>query len=117
MPSPDPVALRPARAGKVRDLYELGDDRLVLVASDRVSAFDVVMAEPVPDKGRILTALSAFWFDRLGAVAPHHLVSTSLDALPERERRPEWEGRVMVVRRAEMLPVECIVRGYLAGSA
>ncbi|CAN5204432.1 phosphoribosylaminoimidazolesuccinocarboxamide synthase [soil metagenome] len=103
--------------GKVRDLYDAGEGRLVLVASDRISAFDVVMAEPVPGKGRALTAMSAFWFDHLGDVAPNHLVSTDLDDFPEPVRRREMAGRVMLCRRTEMLPIECIVRGYLSGSA
>jgi phosphoribosylaminoimidazole-succinocarboxamide synthase len=102
--------------GKVRDLYDAGSDRLLMVASDRLSAFDVVMAEPVPDKGRVLTAMSAFWFELLADVAPNHLVSTELAALPEEARDPAFEGRMMLVRRCQMLPVECIVRGYLAGS-
>ena len=104
-------------AGKVRDLYDAGDGRMVLVASDRISAFDVVMAEPVPEKGRALTAMSAFWFEHLGDVASNHLISTDLDDFPEPARRPELAGRVMLCRRAEMLPIECIVRGYLSGSA
>lgn len=104
-------------AGKVRDIYDAGDDRLLLVTSDRLSAFDVVMAEPIPDKGRVLTAMSAFWFARLADLVGTHLLSTRLDDLPAAARRPEWEGRVMLCRRAEMLPIECIVRGYLTGSA
>ena len=102
--------------GKVRDLYDAGADRLLMVASDRLSAFDVVMAEPVPDKGRVLTAMSAFWFELLADVAPNHLLSTELSSLPEGARDPELAGRTMLVRRCQMLPVECIVRGYLAGS-
>ena len=102
--------------GKVRDLYDAGDGRLLMVASDRLSAFDVVMAEPVPDKGRVLTAMSAFWFELLGDLAGNHLISTELDALPGAARDPGLAGRIMLVRRCEMLPVECIVRGYLAGT-
>ncbi|MBI2708267.1 MAG: phosphoribosylaminoimidazolesuccinocarboxamide synthase [Actinobacteria bacterium] len=104
-------------SGKVREIYDAGDDRLLMVTSDRISAFDVVMAEPVPDKGRVLTAMSAFWFERLADVAPSHLVSTDLADAPPWAQRPEWEGRVMLVRRCQMLPIECIVRGYLSGSA
>jgi phosphoribosylaminoimidazole-succinocarboxamide synthase len=104
-------------SGKVRDIYDAGDDRLLMVTSDRLSAFDVVMAEPIPDKGRVLTAMSAFWFDLLGDVVPNHLLSTTLDDLPESARLPELAGRAMLCRTAEMLPVECIVRGYLTGSA
>ena len=104
-------------SGKVRDIYDAGDDRLLMVTSDRLSAFDVVMAEPIPDKGRVLTAMSAFWFSELGDVVGNHLLSTDLADLPPAAQRPEWEGRVMLCRRAEMLPIECIVRGYLTGSA
>jgi phosphoribosylaminoimidazole-succinocarboxamide synthase len=102
-------------SGKVRDIYEIDDKHLLFVTSDRMSAFDVVMAEPIPDKGRVLTAITAFWLDQLSEVAPNHLVS--LDVPPGAGSDSELAGRVMVVRRAEMLPVECIVRGYLSGSA
>ena len=104
-------------SGKVRDIYDAGDDRLLLVTSDRLSVFDVVMAEPVPDKGRVLTAMSAFWFEHLADVVDSHLLSTDLADLPHGAQNPDLAGRVMLVRRAEMLPVECIVRGYLTGSA
>ncbi len=114
--APD-IGLPHLHAGKVRDLYDAGDGLVLLVTSDRISAFDVVMAEPIPDKGRVLTAMSAFWFEHLGAVAGSHLVSTALDDLPEPVRLPELAGRVMLCRRADMLPIECIVRGYLTGSA
>jgi phosphoribosylaminoimidazole-succinocarboxamide synthase len=106
------VTLTKTYSGKVRDLYEAPDGSLVMVASDRMSAFDVVMQEPVPDKGRILTAMSVFWFDHLGDIAPNHMLGLSYPGAPD-----EWAGRMLVVRRAEMLPIECIVRGYLAGSA
>jgi len=86
------------------------------VASDRISAFDVVMGEPIPDKGRILTAMSAFWFETLAPVAGNHLVSTDLAYLPADERDPWRAGRMMLVQRCAMVPVECVVRGYLAGS-
>jgi phosphoribosylaminoimidazole-succinocarboxamide synthase len=91
-------------SGKVRELYSLDADRLLLVASDRISTFDVVLPTLVPDKGRVLTGVSAFWFARTGHIVPNHLV----------ELRPD--GRSMVVRALEMLPIECVVRGYLAGS-
>ena len=104
-------------SGKVRDIYDAGDDRLLLVTSDRISAFDVVMNEPITDKGRVLTAMSAFWFDELSDVAPSHLISTDLADLPAGAQRPELAGRIMLCRRAEMLPLECIVRGYITGSA
>jgi phosphoribosylaminoimidazole-succinocarboxamide synthase len=99
-------------SGKVRDMYDAGDGLLLIVASDRMSAFDVVMAEPIPDKGRVLTAFSQFWFDHLADVMPNHLVATDVPDLPE-----EWVGRVQLVKKAEMLPIECIVRGRLTGSA
>lgn len=95
-------------SGKVRDVYDAGGDRLLMVASDRISAFDVIMREPVPDKGRVLTAMSVFWFDMVADLAPSHLITADV---------PEHPGRAMLCRRAEMLPIECIVRGYLAGSA
>ena len=104
-------------SGKVRDIYDVGDGLLLMVASDRISAFDVVMDEPVPDKGRVLTAMSAFWFEKFDGVVGNHLLSTKLDGLPAEAQKPEWEGRVMLCRRAEMLPIECIVRGYITGSA
>jgi phosphoribosylaminoimidazole-succinocarboxamide synthase len=109
--------LRHLYSGKVRDIYDAGDHRLLMVTSDRMSAFDVVMNEPIPSKGRVLTAMTAFWLEHLRGVAGSHVISTDLDDLPEEARRPEWEGRVMLCHRAEMLLVECIVRGYLSGSA
>jgi len=104
-------------SGKVRDIYDAGDDKLLMVTSDRLSAFDVVMSEPIPEKGRVLTAMSAFWFEQFSGTVGSHLLSTSLDDLPADAQRPEWQGRIMLCRRAEMLPIECIVRGYLTGSA
>jgi len=112
-----PVDLPHLYSGKVRDIYDAGDGRLLLVTSDRLSAFDVVMAEPIADKGRVLTAMSAFWFDHLADVVGSHLLSTDLADLPAGAQDPELAGRVMLCRRAEMLPIECIVRGYLTGSA
>ncbi len=111
------LGLPHVHSGKVRDLFDAGDDRLLMVASDRLSAFDVVMAESVPDKGRVLTAMSAFWFEELTDIIGNHLLSTSLDSLPEPARRPELAGRIMLCRRVQMLPIECIVRGHVAGSA
>ena len=108
-------------SGKVRELYDAGQDRLVMVASDRVSAFDVIMAEPIPDKGRVLTAMSCFWFDEMADVVPGTLLAANpveiSAALGGMALPPEWAGRAVLVRRAEMLPLECIVRGYLAGQA
>ncbi len=103
--------MRLLASGKVRELYDIDVERLLLVASDRISAYDVVLPTAIPDKGAVLTALSAWWFARLTAAAPHHLLST-VDDVPARLR-----GRAMVVRRLRMLPVECVARGYLAGSA
>jgi phosphoribosylaminoimidazole-succinocarboxamide synthase len=108
-------------SGKVRDIYALGDDRLLMVTSDRMSAFDVVMAEPIPDKGRVLTAMTAFWFEQVGDLVASHLLSTDVADLPPEVQavagQHDLAGRIMITKRAEMLPVECIVRGYLSGSA
>lgn len=104
-------------SGKVRDIYDAGDNRLLMVTSDRLSAFDVVMAEPIPDKGRVLTAMSAFWFEKFQGVVGSHLLSTSLGDCPPAAQLDDWQGRIMLCRKAEMLPIECIVRGYLTGSA
>ncbi|MDR3620592.1 MAG: phosphoribosylaminoimidazolesuccinocarboxamide synthase [Paludisphaera borealis] len=106
----------PRRQGKVRDVYDLGD-RLLLVATDRISAFDWVLPTPIPDKGRVLTSLSGFWFDRLGV--PNHLISSDVADLPielSDEVREELRGRSMLVRKARVAPFECVVRGYLSGS-
>ncbi|MFL6206817.1 MAG: phosphoribosylaminoimidazolesuccinocarboxamide synthase [Acidimicrobiales bacterium] len=106
-------------SGKVRDIYAVGDDQLLMVTSDRLSAFDVVLDEPILHKGRVLTAISAFWFEALGDVAGSHLVSTDVADLPAgvAESDPDLAGRIMLCRKAEMLEIECIVRGYLSGSA
>jgi phosphoribosylaminoimidazole-succinocarboxamide synthase len=105
------------RRGKVRDVYEIGDD-LLIVATDRISAFDYVLGSGIPDKGRVLTQLSGFWFDRMGDLVPHHLISMDADAFPEPARRhaPVLRGRTMLVRRTSPIPVECVARGYLSGS-
>jgi len=105
----------PCRRGKVRDVYDLGD-RLVIVATDRISAFDWVLPTAIPDKGRILTALTLFWLDYLQV--PNHLVGTDLaDMGPAfSSRAPELAGRTCLVRKASVVPIECVVRGYLAGS-
>jgi phosphoribosylaminoimidazole-succinocarboxamide synthase len=104
--------------GKVRDIYEVDHDHLLMVTTDRISAFDVVLPTPIPDKGRVLTALSLFWFDRTPDLVPNHVVSASVDDLPGSfaEHREELAGRSMLVRRAEMIPIECVARGYLSGS-
>jgi len=110
------------RTGKVREVYEFDADRLLLVASDRVSAFDVVMNEPVPWKGAVLTQLSAFWFRLLGALGPHHFLTADVDEIVQERpglapHRDELFGRAMLVRRTAPVAFECVVRGYLAGSA
>ena len=102
--------------GKVRETYAVGDDQLLLVATDRLSAFDVVFDQPIPDKGRLLTALSAYWFRRLEPLGPTHFLSTDAADLPEPARSPELVGRVTLARRAQRIDAECVVRGYLAGS-
>ena len=110
------LASLPVRRGKVRDIYDLGD-RLLLVSTDRISAFDWVLPTGIPDKGRVLTQLSRFWFDRLDV--PHHLLSCNVEEfeLPEGIDRGPLAGRSMLVRKTEVVPIECVVRGYLSGSA
>ncbi|MFY9607421.1 MAG: phosphoribosylaminoimidazolesuccinocarboxamide synthase [Blastocatellia bacterium] len=105
------------RRGKVRDVYAV-EDKLLIVASDRISAFDVVMQEPVPCKGAVLTALSVFWFGFFKDSVANHLITTNVDEYPQalRKHRDQLEGRSMLVRRAEVFPIECIARGYIAGS-
>ncbi|HET7294996.1 MAG TPA: phosphoribosylaminoimidazolesuccinocarboxamide synthase [Vicinamibacteria bacterium] len=105
------------RRGKVRDVYDLGD-RLLIVATDRLSAFDVVLSTPIPDKGRVLTQLSLFWFRLLDDVVPNHVVTADVDEYPAELRpfRDQLEGRSMLVQKTDPLPVECVVRGFLTGS-
>ena len=103
-------------SGKVREMYGFGD-RLLMVASDRISAFDVVLPTPIPDKGRVLTGLSKFWFGRTEDIVPNHLITTDLGAYPaEAQGAPDLAGRSMLVNRLTMMPIECVVRGYLVGS-
>jgi phosphoribosylaminoimidazole-succinocarboxamide synthase len=103
-------------SGKVREIYGFGD-RLLMVASDRISAFDVVLPTPIPDKGRVLTGLSKFWFGRTEGIVPNHLLTTELSAYPpEAQGAPDLAGRSMLVNRLTMMPIECVVRGYLVGS-
>jgi len=106
------------RRGKVRDVYEVDDDRLLIVATDRISAFDSVSPTPIARKGEVLTALSRFWFAKLGHIVPHHLLTTNIDEMPEavRAHADELAGRSMLVKRTEVFPVECVVRGYITGS-
>src|SRR6201984_1876871 len=101
--------------GKVRDIYELGD-RLLIVATDRLSAFDVVLPTPIPDKGRVLTQLSLFWFETLGDIVPHNVLSATDFPAPADAYPQELGGRAMLCRKTQPLPIECVVRGYLAGS-
>jgi phosphoribosylaminoimidazole-succinocarboxamide synthase len=101
--------------GKVRDIYELGD-RLLIVATDRLSAFDVVLPTPIPDKGRVLTQLSMFWFEKLADIVPHHVISAKEFPGELAPYRDSLDGRAMLVRHAEPIPIECVVRGYLSGS-
>ena len=115
------TADRPMRSGKVRDLYAIDGERLLMVASDRISAFDVVLPTPIPDKGRVLTGLSRYWFDATRHVVPNHLLSASESDLPSKlgtvlRRAGGLRGRMLVCRTASVLPVELVVRGYLAGS-
>lgn len=109
--------VEPFARGKVRDLYTLGD-RLLIVASDRISAFDVVLPSGIPDKGRVLTQLSVFWFEFLRDLVPTHFLTATVDEFPQaaRRHRAQLDGRAMLVRRAQVVPIECVVRGYLAGS-
>jgi phosphoribosylaminoimidazole-succinocarboxamide synthase len=106
------------RRGKVRDVYAVDDERLLIVATDRISAFDCVLPAPIPRKGQVLTAISRFWFDKLAHIVPHHLLETDVDAMPAplRAHADTLRGRSMLVRRTEVFPVECVARGYLAGS-
>jgi phosphoribosylaminoimidazole-succinocarboxamide synthase len=109
----DAPGLRKLRSGKVREVFDLGD-RLLIVATDRLSAFDVILPDGIPDKGRVLTQLSLFWFDFLKKVVPTHFLSMDLGDLGK--QHPELNGRSMLVRKCNPLPIECVVRGYLAGS-
>ncbi len=102
--------------GKVRETYRVDDERLLLVATDRLSAFDVVFDQPIPDKGRVLTMLSAYWFDLLAPLGPTHFISADQAQMPPGARVPALAGRTMLVRRADRIDAECVVRGYLAGS-
>ena len=123
-PAPMPSALFESRLhslplvarGKVRENYAVGADQLLMVASDRISAFDVVMGEPIPGKGELLTRMALFWFGRLGHVVPHHLTGQAPDSVVAADEREQVQGRAMLVKRLQPLPIEAVVRGYLAGS-
>ena len=108
--------------GKVRDIYAVGDDRVLLLTTDRISAFDVVMAETIPQKGAVLTQISAWWFNQLGGVVPHHMISADTDEIIGHipalaAHRADVAGRAMLCRRTQVFPIECVIRGYLSGSA
>lgn len=108
--------------GKVRDIYAVGEDRVLLLTTDRISAFDVVMAETIPMKGAVLTQISAFWFNELEGVVPHHMISADADTIIRevpalKDHRASLEGRAMLCRRTKVFPIECVIRGYLSGSA
>jgi len=122
----DPVLLRTDfpelklhASGKVRDVYQLDSDHLLFVATDRISAFDYVLATGIPHKGRVLTQISLFWFDFLRDLVPNHVVTADVEQYPAAVRKyaDQLRGRSMMVKRAEMFPVECVVRGYISGSA
>ena len=102
--------------GKVRDNYAVGDDRILMVASDRISAFDVIMSEPIPGKGALLTQMALFWFDKLGHLCPNHLTGDAPESVVQADEVAQVQGRSMLVKRLKPLPVEAVVRGYLAGS-
>ena len=106
-------------SGKVRDVYSLGDHQLLFVATDRISAFDYILATGIPHKGRVLSQISLFWFDYLADIVPNHLITAEVDRYPATVRKyaDQLRGRSMLVERAEMFPVECVVRGYISGSA
>jgi phosphoribosylaminoimidazole-succinocarboxamide synthase len=106
-------------SGKVRDVYQLDNDRLLFVATDRISAFDYVLATGIPNKGRVLTQISLFWFDFLSDIVPNHLVTADVERYPQELRKydDQLRGRSMIVQQAQMYPVECVVRGYISGSA
>lgn len=110
--------LQLVKRGKVRDVYSVDDEHVLIVATDRISAFDSVLPTPIARKGEVLTQLSRFWFERLKDITPHHLVTASIDEMPESVRRHKeiLGGRSMLARRTEVFPVECVVRGYLVGS-
>ncbi len=106
---------KPVKSGKVREIYET-DDNLIMVATDRISAFDVILKNEIKGKGKILTRISEFWFDLTKAIIPNHLVSSDVNDMPEFFRTEEFEGRTLLVKKLRMIPIECIVRGYITGS-
>lgn len=111
----DLAGLKLLARGKVRDIYDLGD-RLLIIATDRLSAFDVILPTPIPDKGRVLTQLSIFWFEKLGGIVPHHVISATDFSGPLAPHAETLRGRSMIVRRTQPVPIECVARGYISGS-
>ena len=106
---------QPIKEGKVREIYDIGD-YLILVATDRISCFDVILHNTVNKKGTVLTQMSKFWFDLTSDIVPNHMISTDVQDMPEFFRQPRFDGNSMMVKKLTMLPVECIVRGYITGS-
>ncbi|MBO6092421.1 MAG: phosphoribosylaminoimidazolesuccinocarboxamide synthase, partial [Oscillospiraceae bacterium] len=107
--------MKPVKEGKVREIYDNGDS-LIMVATDRISCFDVILKNKVEKKGTVLTQLSKFWFEYTKDIVPNHMISTDVKDMPEFFRKPEFEGNSMMCKKLNMLPVECIVRGYITGS-
>lgn len=103
-------------SGKVREIYEVDDDKLMMVVSDRISAFDVILPTPVKDKGKVLNRISEFWFDYVKDIIPNHIITTKFEKFPTEFQKEEFRDRSMLVRKLKMLPIECIVRGYITGS-
>ncbi|MCQ4306480.1 phosphoribosylaminoimidazolesuccinocarboxamide synthase [Pseudomonas stutzeri] len=116
MPTPNALSLKKIYSGKVRDLYEIDDKRMLMVATDRLSAFDVILAEPIPEKGKILTAISNFWFEKLSALVPNHFTGDKVEDVVLAQELPLVEGRAVVAKRLKPVAVEAIVRGYIVGS-
>jgi phosphoribosylaminoimidazole-succinocarboxamide synthase len=116
MTTPTALSLKKLYSGKVRDLYEIDDKRMLMVASDRLSAFDVILEEPIPEKGKILTAISNFWFAKLDGLVPNHFTGDKVEDVVPAEELPLVQGRAVVAKRLKPVPVEAIVRGYLVGS-
>ncbi len=116
MTTPSTLSLKKIYSGKVRDLYEVDDKRMLMVATDRLSAFDVILAEPIPDKGKILTAISNFWFDKLAGLVPNHFTGDKVEDVVPAAELPLVEGRAVVAKRLKPVAVEAIVRGYIVGS-
>jgi len=116
MSTSNTLGLKKIYSGKVRDLYEIDDKRMLMVATDRLSAFDVILAEPIPEKGKILTAISNFWFDKLAGLVPNHFTGDRVEDVVSAEQLPLVEGRAVVAKRLKPVAVEAIVRGYIVGS-